>query len=496
MPSPNPLDIPEILDCVAQFVSEESRPTCSRVSRAWYHAFSPCIWQDIKLDYDRSDLPKAVHRYSHFIRTLTIDCVPTKEYNALQCSHLRSLKVGDPRKSYDYSDFITRYPSLTRLSLTGLRSYAPSSSPSIWHKLLAFSGLTDLTVSHMVIDEDNVDSFWDLCTRLTRLEFNWISLRHLGNLLWMEFPLLTELQLWSLGIDEVPICLELMRGCPNLKAVTWYNWDSRLDAQFLDGFIQLMTENTWPDMESIFLGTFNTSNEELYWIMRSMRRITVLNIGGCPDAFRSNSLVQLRPHYRYLRELNVGSSQGVTSLMAQEILCSCPQLLRLSVPLIEARDIVEGQPWVCLGLKELSACFRFDHLMNETLQPLVLDQLSKLTQLEELSMEWLIRAGMFSGSLYQESFDLRLDNGLAKLSTLRKLRIISFNFIKQRMGQQEMDWILAHWRCLEELFGVLDAWSPVKDKVFRERLRRHGIETGPEPSPSEFIGYQTQFIMD
>ena len=141
--------------------------------------------------------------------------------------------------------------------------------------------------------------------------------------------------------------------------------------------------------------------------------------------------------------------------MAQKVMSFCSLLTTLKGVTIDATDIVHGEPWVCLKLKVLQLEFRFDPSTIGHVQPLVLDQLSKLSRLEELQV--------FSWQQCQpefEAFDLRLEHGIGKLSTLRLLRTFSFGIAKQEMREQEVDWILDHWKSLDRIKGTLNTIDP------------------------------------
>ncbi|KAF9986367.1 hypothetical protein BGZ65_007874 [Modicella reniformis] len=109
-------------------------------------------------------------------------------------------------------------------------------------------------------------------------------------------------------------------------------------------------------------------------------------------------------------------------------------------------------------------------------QPLVFEQLARLTQLQKLYVTWNPKPNLEDDEpVFQGSVDLRLDYGLGKLSSLRMLREISFVDTVQQMGEQEIDWILEHWKCVEEIYGELDSWNPDKDKALKERLALNGV---------------------
>ncbi|KAF9363070.1 hypothetical protein BGX34_004959 [Mortierella sp. NVP85] len=474
MPSIHPLHLPEILSDIAKYVPEHSLHACSLVSKLWHRVFNPLVWRNIRFLSDRRLSPKDVRRHALLVETLNIDKTITQEYVSLRLPNLVSLELVGPFENVDFTEMFAELSSLSHLSLDGHVQH-----PTFWNGVLGLLSLKSLAISGTKLDKE-INLFWSLCTRLERLRLGWESLHNEGNVSSMQFPFLKEIDVSYIREDEVPIVLALTQRCPGLQEISWFSFDTSLDAQFVPAFIQSLGAGTWPALESIAFGAMDSTNDDLTRIMEGMHRITELSMGGGPGLFRSNSMEQLRPHFQHLKVLNLGFAKDITSQMAQEVLSSCPLLVKLRIPQIDAMDIVQGQPWVCLGLRELSVFFAFDPSTIEFSQTLVMDQLSRLTRLEELNLAWERPSGATQDPMFQESIDLRLENDLGRLRNLRRLRHISFTFTKQKMGEQEISWILEHWRSLELLFGVLDYESPFMERRLKQRLRNHGVIVGPE----------------
>jgi hypothetical protein len=191
----------------------------------------------------------------------------------------------------------------------------------------------------------------------------------------MDFPLIKEVKFGLGRQDEVPLSLDLVQRCPSLTSCNWRIGDRDADKQFVSGFVQLISEGTWKNLERVDSESYFITNKDLSKIMEGMTQISVLNIGHTWDAFGLDSIDLLRPRFSSLKELSLGYCAKVTGLLAQEILSSCPMLEKLSVPQINAYEVVRGRQWVCLGLKKLSAKFCFPTATVGKFQPYVFDQL-------------------------------------------------------------------------------------------------------------------------
>jgi hypothetical protein len=243
--------------------------------------------------------------------------------------------------------------------------------------------------------------------------------------------------------------------------------------------VEAMAAKTWPHLHRFRLETHPIDTEEACKIMGGMQRITSLALSCPPQVLQPETMDHLRPHFAHLTVLRwIWPRAIATSSTAQVILASCPCLVRFSGHWIKASTIAKGAPWVCLGLKTLMISPVFDPSTIQEIQPRVFEQIGCLEHLEVLRLWDPMPRDDFEPQLFQRTVDLRLTYGLGKLSTLRWLRYIAFNYSHQRMGEQEMDWILEHWTGLEMVRGRLDGLDDVVGNGLSQRLRDHGIDVG------------------
>ncbi|KAK3810263.1 MAG: hypothetical protein J3Q66DRAFT_352655 [Benniella sp.] len=434
---PHPLELPEILNSVAKYVPDRSLPACARVSKTWHQEFIPLIWRTINLR-DHAPVPGTLHAHSQHITELHLFRPLPQEFATLTCPNLYCLEIMG--QDYDPSGFIFRHQSLTRLVLDG---YSPGPQTTLWEEILGLDKLKDLTIMDIDIDTEDVDKFWQVCTRLERLDFGCIEMETPSDLLSMEFPRMQTFRLTSPVEKDLPWLMAFIYKCPNITTFFWTIQGDESPALFAFNFAELVSEGAWPYLER--LESSMIPNAALSKIMAGMQRITSLKLTNLGDSFGSNCMYILRHHFSNLKELDL-LDRGFTSPMAQEVLSSCPLLEVLKVVRIDATDVAAGRPWVCLGLKRLAACFRFDPTTIDQLQPLVFDQLSKLSRLEGLNVDGRSAGSSWKYLAFQETFDFRLEMGLDKLSTLRLLRDFSFCHTRQRMAEEEIEWITKHWR--------------------------------------------------
>ncbi|KAK3810185.1 MAG: hypothetical protein J3Q66DRAFT_64169 [Benniella sp.] len=491
MPSPQPLEFPEILLQVALWVSARDRPACARVSKAWYQVFVPLIWKSILWNMDRHGPPEAARRHADLVKSLSIGIV-TEERPVPRFPNLKSLFLGyNPQ----HPRLILDQPSIAALRFHCLQ---PAPEPTLWDGLLGFHHLKALWMDNSRIHEKNTDSFWQLCTRLEKLHLAHHIVGDNGRLPSMEFPHVKELDISSLSTGEygsIPLSVDFMQRCPSLTLCCWTA--SEDEVGHIPRFTQLVAEKTWPELRSVSIRFCDISVDDLSNIVRGMQHDISLNLSYSPNTFTPSRMDLLRSRFSYLKVLELAwSDRSVTCPMVQEVLSSCPSLQYLSATRIDAALVAEGKPWVCLGLQVLDLDFSFNPSTTHIIQPLLFDQLARLTRLQEL---YLRRKPVYgwkedaSASPFHEAIDLRLENGLYKLSTLRSLRVIDYGHSKQRMEDQEIDWILEHWRRLKLISGKLNAQKPETDRRLVEKLKGHGIETLAVDGVTKYQRWRTGF---
>ncbi|KAF9354083.1 hypothetical protein BGX34_011225 [Mortierella sp. NVP85] len=467
MPPPRPLDLPEIISHIASYISERSRPACARVSKAWYRALLPFIWEEIKLsDWGRLSL-EAIQSHSNLVKKLEVGNLPTQEHLAFRCPNLVLLRLIHALQDEDSLELIAEHPSVSDLHLSGSMARYPA---WFWDKLIGFSNLKTLAVPFIKTGAEDIDKFWQLCTRLERLTLTRPYFSRQGSLASMEFPHLWELSMVALQPNDISWALDFIRRCPGLKSLYW-EAGSDVTTPFILGLKELIVGRTLPKFHSLsILRTVNPdAADDVLKVIQCIQPITALKLHNWQDEGMRLFEV-LRPQFGHLRILSLRYTTSITSAMVQEIMSSCPLLNNFSGPTIDAIDIVQGQPWVCLRLQFLDLRFRFDPSTIDRVQPLVFDQLARLTRLEELLVnEW------YAAPKFQETFDLRLVHGLGKLSTLRLLEAIHVNNTVQQIGEEELEWMVEHWKSLWCIDGKLNMVDVEVDMALKERLARHGI---------------------
>ncbi|KAF9929125.1 hypothetical protein FBU30_001854 [Linnemannia zychae] len=83
------LDIPEILGHLGTFLTQKDACLCALVSKAWYNAFQPILWEHVET---ANNIPlEALEKHAHHIRNLSLADINGLESFLSRCTRLRTL---------------------------------------------------------------------------------------------------------------------------------------------------------------------------------------------------------------------------------------------------------------------------------------------------------------------------------------------------------------------------------------------------------------------
>ncbi|KAF8981541.1 hypothetical protein BGZ46_002621 [Entomortierella lignicola] len=437
MASINPLGLPEIWMQVSEYLLHNDIVQCLRVCKSWHGLILPRIWSKVIIDNTNS----SAHSEAPGSRK--------GQKNALE---------GDP------SGLISLNPTLVHLRLHRLDGYLVA---RFWNTVAELPHLKSLRICGVtMLKKDDVEAFWSVCTKIERLHINASSFAAYDcKPTDLTFPKTRFLELHLVNYMGITDLLDLILRFRQLEELRWY---SNFKEKSLNRFVHAITQRSWPNLQKLSLNC-NINDEEMAPILGGMQRITNLDLSY--NYFGSLSFNALSRHFNTLVELNVQESSETGSDMMQKFMCSCPHLETLKGAYIKAKHIVNGDPWICLSLKTLALCFVFE--VGKDLNSQVIDRLATLVRLEHL--DFGSRARYITEFRYL--LDLRMEEGLPALASLKEIKCINLNCTKQGIGMVEIRWMLKNWRRLVAVYGGLNETKHVKDALV-SILRAHKIKTG------------------
>ncbi|KAF9355194.1 hypothetical protein BGX26_006874 [Mortierella sp. AD094] len=232
-----------------------------------------------------------------------------------------------------------------------------------------------------------------------------------------------------------------------------------------------MAAGSWTQLQELSVSSCQISDKNLALVISNMSQVMQLVVPGAD--FGPLTLAALRPHFPHLKELNMSMSTIKMNTAVIEILTSCPQLQSLSADRAVGWKIREGEEWACQeSLKSLEVCFELSYPNEKNRQQqLILERISELTNLERLD----VSNQEIPSSDLKHTLDLRLEQGLGVLETLKNLREFVFDYTKQWMETVEVEWMLENWPHLESVEGSLNVDDDI-DKQLKSLFHDKDID--------------------
>jgi len=421
-----PLDIPEIRSMVGQYLRRPDPARCSRVCKSWHASFLPLVWSSITVWEEtcpilRNPPLEAFIRYSHHLKDLFYAIDAPEDYRFTPCPNLLRLEVDVTRypKGKDIvivPIHVTQYEKLRYLRIV---DFCMRPNRIIWEPV-HHHNLSELELHNLEIEPTATATFWVLCAQLASLKIEEVSIAEMPARS-ITFDRLQHLELELKSKNSLEHQLDWITQCPNLSFLQWCSNGSHLASSFARSFIH--GTSTWDNLRELILAGFEFTDGQLARIIGVMRELRVLDVCTCNVG--SRSLKALRLHSQSLRSLDTTTCCVITPSFVPGVFASFPHLESLAFDSVMSQDLIDGPPWACeSSLKKLKAGFQFipgqDNQDWVYHQRQVLQKVSRLTNLKELH---LIHGDGDDDDA--SNLDLRLENGLDQLATLKHLEKFS-----------------------------------------------------------------------
>ncbi|KAF9981284.1 hypothetical protein BGZ75_007459 [Mortierella antarctica] len=564
------LDLPEIMAHIGHHLTRNSLHTCIQVSHAWHSFFISFIWKSLTLSaytFVRKPSLDTLAKHAHLIRSLDFNGPVPAIYYTIGCRNLESLSIAGERAPWDthrytsnteqpglrdqdpITGLVNVNPGLKRLTVVGVH---PPPAVEFWEAVCRMAQLEFLSVGGLDISARLVPVFWQAISfrtselvldRVTFLEedqnphhqdhgsmaFNnfqhddALSMTHYNvpGPRQQQFTYLTKLSLFKLLGSGRSQQTKILKNAPFLATLVWKG-DMTFEFPLLS-FGKCLTAGRLSRLKSLDLrkGDTKLGDDDLCQILGAMSRLEKLMVPN--SGMGSKAMAQLFRHANKVGALDISGCAGVHSNMIQSILSSFPLLEVFVADKISVKDIMDGDPWVCKGLRELTIDIELGYATMDTeaeadleadgepwtierrnsnsgsasrrhqkhtadsavqrferdeRQQVVFERLSQLEWLEELTIiqpkdRPPSAVEQLTVGMVPKILDLRLINGLDRLRTLRRLRCFYFSG-PQEMSEVDVHWMMEHWKALSHISGQLNS-DPTSNKELAALFRTHRV---------------------
>ncbi|KAG0091796.1 hypothetical protein BGZ93_006713 [Podila epicladia] len=445
--------LPEVLAQVAEFLTREEATIPSRVSRAFQQAFGPIVWRTCSIGLvGQQPSPQGLIRNARNIRKLSYDDVFSIDYLSLPCTQLTSLKIcrvsgqDSDTKWHHLAELVKQNKHLHTLQIS---DRSRSATLEFWSSLAFSSSLRTVDVQSARMDQEQFAALWNGCEGIQLLKCHHIRVDDALTAT-RQYTLVPRSTLKELSFANFAY-IQLLKLCPNLQAIAWYNNEFDCDVLLKDLAV-LLQGGQLTKLESLSMSYAKDQDlSQCLKLMHQVKKVSSHHGDIGPLSFHSMSRT-----FGMLEHLNIPYGSTMSSEMILSILESCPQLVYFQATKVSSTDVIKSKPWVAANLKALHLGITIDSIDQETIclqSRSVFERLSKLTRLTQLTLH-----GPYEiANEDEQGLDLRLESGLDQLATIKDLTYLDFDHTFQNMSEADVAWMVENWKEIVDVFGTCNS---------------------------------------
>ncbi|KAF9985916.1 hypothetical protein BGZ75_002414 [Mortierella antarctica] len=475
-----PLDLPEMLLYIAPYLSNHTLVSAIQVSRQWHQSFSPFLYSSLMVHDNWSDSPSfptldVLQKHASSVRSLNLHTTHGLAPFLHRCTNLKILAIykgvfstSEPKDLWKLwialTQLVQQNPMLEWI-LFGLERKTSPPTEFLQALVQACPNLRRFESSQGIYDtRGQAEALLQVMTRVEQVSARYEYFINIPMIDRWHFPKLWELTMKDITGLSTQSQVDLMCQCPNLKIL---KWTVSKESQFPVREFCERVPVACPKLSQFHTDGYSVPDpKDLSRIMASLPRLESLVL--CANRITQTVFGSLTRHFATLETLDVVDCFGFRSWMIQQVLETCPNLVKLSSSHVSMKDIVHGKAWVATRLRFLELDLKPSSSRTTNEQAVAehwatFQQLSKLTQLQTL-------ATGTQGLTAKSGVRFQLDYGLAQLSTLTQLKELNMKRSYQRMTLKDVEWFGAHMKQLQRIEGIFDwewEWHQDITSMFR-----------------------------
>ncbi|KAF9344500.1 hypothetical protein BGX26_004298 [Mortierella sp. AD094] len=493
--NPSIFHIPLIRDEVIQYLTNNDLGSCALVSKDWHTRFTPVLWRNPELRNPR-DLGElqALFRNQDLVQTLhdpdIISAVMSSLYNQWTFRNLRSFILRLDQGGNINSTRAALQWVRARSNLRDLELWISHHDSNVHQQLLCIlqshPGLRRFDMRYFCqVPLTSLQEIIEACSHLNTLHLiNCVSHPTLDHDITEEEQeqvantkiLMNEMQDFSIrelcirlfyADEEACILIPLLKRCPHLKKLTL---ESTFHSSTINGIAGVFRDGYCHRLKDLDLRAISNSRslslnaQEVLSAIGSIeygessnisvRGLQTIVLDKEMDLTQSFTSSLTHYHSRTLTTLHLPRITSTYLVPFVDLMHGLPNLRLVessvwlrhtSVEGLDADDVLDKQ-WTCLGLTHLetnagSFIIRNAHMegwtgsRNDLRLRYFFDQIGRLKELVELEL----------GVGFIPFTNLKGPRYLARLSGLKKLKILRLSYVVDELGEEEAEWMIDNW---------------------------------------------------
>ncbi|KAF9574730.1 hypothetical protein EC968_005735 [Mortierella alpina] len=478
-----PLDLPEMLLYIAPYLSNHTLVSAIQVSRQWHQSFSPFLYSSLMVHDNWHDSPSfptldVLQKHAASVKSLNLHTTNGLAPFLHLCTNLKILAIykgvfstSEPKDLWQLwiglTQLVQQNPMLEWI-LFGLERKTSPPTEFLQALVQSCPNLRRFESSQGIYDtKGQAEALLQVMTRVEEVSARYEYFINIPMIDRWHFPKLWELTMKDITGLSTQSQVDLMCQCPNLKTL---KWTVSKESQFPVREFCERVPVACPKITQFHTDGYSVPDpKDLSRIMASLPRLEYLVL--CANRITQSVFGSLTRHFATLETLDVVDCFGFTSWMIQQVLETCPNLVKLSSSHLKMKDILHGKAWVATRLRFLELDLKpSSSRTNDSMAEhwATFKQLSKLTQLQTL-------ATGTQGLTAKLGIRFQLDYGLAQLSTLTQLKELNMKRSYQRMSIKDVEWFGSHMKQLQRIEGIFD-WEWEWHQDITNQFRSFGVE--------------------
>lgn len=295
-----------------------------------------------------------------------------------------------------------------------------------WQALASLPALQVLEMRHVYMDFKHWETVWNGCKGIRKLRLFSVHMKDASTFNKAALEMHTELQ--SIALHDVTY-FPLLRSSPNLRSVSWQKLEG--STMLLEELTRILLGGKLCRLESLLI--LRAEDQPLASTLKAMSQVKEVYVGV--DYFGTLAFKDLAQHFATLQILTIPTCSMKVNILVPAVLVSYPLLTFISAPTVSATNLIHSGPWVCSRVKVFRINIEIMDTEGDAVRTQSREIFGRLSKLEHLT-ELRVRGPMVENAPTFQGLDMRLESGLAQLSSLQHLWLLDFSDTIQNMSRR------------------------------------------------------------